>query len=145
MGRGVLVMPRRRIIPYNPRLKLRARELRQNATLSEILLWQQVKGKKLLGFHFQRQRPVDHYIVDFFCSELMLAIEIDGITHDTNHDHDRIRQARLESLGLTVLRFLDLDVKTNLKGVIAVITDWIERHTPPSEPEVHQAPLSRGD
>lgn len=72
---------RRKIIPYNPALKEKARELRNNSTISEIFLWQFLKGKQMLGYDFHRQKPLDEYIVDFFCNELMLAIEIDGESH----------------------------------------------------------------
>jgi very-short-patch-repair endonuclease len=54
-------------IYYNPKLKERARELRNSSTLSEILLWNELKQKKILGFQFYRQRPIGNYIVDFFC------------------------------------------------------------------------------
>ena len=72
---------KRNILPYNPALKDKARELRNNSTKTEILLWTFLKGRQLRGFDFHRQRPIDEYIVDFFCSELMLAIEIDGVSH----------------------------------------------------------------
>lgn len=69
-------MKRRKIIPYNPALKEKARELRNNSTKTEILLWLNLKGKQMRGYDFHRQKPIDNYIVDFFCNELMLAIEI---------------------------------------------------------------------
>ena len=72
-------MKRKRIFQYNSKLKERARYLRSNGTLSEVLLWRHLKGKQMLGFDFDRQKPIDNYIVDFFCNELMLAIEIDAI------------------------------------------------------------------
>ena len=55
--------------------------LRKNSTLSEVLLWNELKGKKLMGIDFHRQKPIGNYIVDFFSPELRLVIEIDGITH----------------------------------------------------------------
>ena len=73
---------RRKIISYDPRLKELARRLRKESTFSEILLWKHLKGEKMRGYDFHRQKPMDNYIVDFFCSELMLAIEIDGISHE---------------------------------------------------------------
>ena len=62
-------------------LKEKARELRNNSTTSEIKLWMYLKNKQMLGYDFHRQKPLDEYIVDFFCNELMLAIEIDGLSH----------------------------------------------------------------
>jgi len=120
---------RRKIIPYNPKLKQLARNLRNNSTLSEMLLWEYLKGKQMRGFDFHRQKPIDNFIVDFFCSELMLAIEIDGDSHDWKAEEDEQRQKRLESLGVRFLRFQDIDVKQNMDGILKVIEDWIEKHT----------------
>ena len=72
---------KRKIIPYNPKLKELARELRNNSTKAEIILWLKLKNKQLYGYDFHRQKPIDNYIVDFFCQELMLAIEVDGYSH----------------------------------------------------------------
>ena len=94
-------MPRRKIIPYNPALKPLARRLRKEGTLGEVLLWNELKGKKLCGVSFYRQRPIEEYIVDFFCPEQMLAVEVDGSNHGFRGDEDLERQARLESLGVT--------------------------------------------
>ncbi len=118
-------MKRKRIFQYNSKLKERARYLRNNSTLSEVSLWRHLKGKQMLGFDFDRQKPIDNYIVDFFCNELMLAIEIDGDSHDSKVEYDKNRQTKLESLGLHFLRFSDLDVKSNMEGVISTIETWI--------------------
>jgi len=71
-------------IYYNPKRKTLSRELRKKSTLSEDLLWKIVKGKKIKGYQFMRQKPIGDYIVDFFCSKLKLVIEIDGISHNDN-------------------------------------------------------------
>ena len=62
---------RRKISPYNPKLKPLAKALRKNMTFSEVLLWNELKQKKMLGHDFDRQRPIDNYIVDFYCKDLM--------------------------------------------------------------------------
>jgi len=85
-----------------------ARKLRNNSTLAEVLLWQQIKGKKL-GYDFDCQKPIGNYIVDFFCRELMLAIEIDGSSHDYKSEYDLNRQRNLKEKGITIVRFDDLD------------------------------------
>jgi very-short-patch-repair endonuclease len=121
-------MPKRRIIPSNPMLKSLARELRTHSTLSEILLWQQLRGKKMLGYDFDRQKPIDDYIVDFFCKDLRLAIEIDGESHREKYHHDSQRQARLEQLGVCFLRFPDRMVKQEMSTVLRCIQNWIELH-----------------
>jgi very-short-patch-repair endonuclease len=92
-------MTQNKIIPYNPKLKELARELRKNSTLSEVILWNEIK-KKAPGYEFHRQVPIDEYIIDFFCHELLLAIEIDGSTHDYKYDYDIYRQSRLEKYGI---------------------------------------------
>ncbi len=72
-----------------------------------------------------RQKPIGEYIVDFFCSKLKLVIEIDGESHVDKHEKDKIRQQNLERLSLSFLRFSDLDVKTNLNGMLQIIENWI--------------------
>ncbi len=121
-------MSRREIIPYDFKLKEHSRDLRKHSTLSEVLLWNQLKRKQMRGYQFLRQRPIDKYIVDFFCSELMLAIEIDGESHnlEAQIEKDPVRQKRLESLGIRFLRFTDSDVKRNMNGVLQRIAAWID-------------------
>ena len=84
-------MKRRKIIPYNPKLKEFARKLRNDSTFSEILLWSYLKKKQMRGFDFDRQKPIDSYIVDFYSKDLMLAIEIDGESHYGNEKRDEER------------------------------------------------------
>ncbi len=118
--------PKRKIIPYNPALKEKARELRNNSTKTEILLWMYLKGRLGRGYDFHRQKPIDEYIVDFFCSELMLAIEIDGLSHIGKEEYDSYRQRRLEEFGVRFLRFKDEDVFYNNDFVVKEIEKWID-------------------
>jgi very-short-patch-repair endonuclease len=115
-------------VRYNPVLTARARRLRNNSTLSEVLLWKELKGKQMMGYDFHRQKPIDQYIVDFFCPKLMLAIEIDGTSHIGKAEKDKKRQNKLENLGIKFLRFGDLDVKRDKEGVLRAIKRWIEMH-----------------
>lgn len=127
-------MKKTNIIPYNPKLKSFARDLRKNSTLAEILVWMNIKGR-VLGCEFHRQVPIDEFIVDFYCHELKLAIEIDGYTHDYKYDYDLKRQRRLEGLGIRFLRFSDEEVKKHMNDVIRMITREIEgkrRNIPPT-------------
>ena len=121
-----------KIIPYNQNLKALAKELRQNMTLSEVLLWNELSGKKMHGFDFDRQRPIDNFIVDFYCKELNLAIEIDGDSHDYKYEEDLKRQEKLESLGVLFLRFLDVDVKKDMNNVLREIEHWVLEHKEPT-------------
>lgn len=113
------------IIPYNPKLKEYARYLRKNSTLSEVILWQKIK-KKSLGVEFHRQVPLLDYIVDFYCHELLLAIEIDGNSHLHKYDYDNQRQSRLEQYGISFIRFDDGDVKNNLLHVLVSIQQKVD-------------------
>ena len=122
-------MPRRKILPYNPKLKPLARKLRNNSTKSEVLLWNYLKGKQLKGLDFHRQKPIGNYIVDFFCNELMLAIEIDGESHYGNEKKDEERQREIEKFGIEFLRFDESEIYYNLANVIKTIEVWVEAHT----------------
>ena len=117
-------------ISYNPKLKTLSRKLRNNSTLAEILLWNELKSRKMYDCQFMRQKPIGDYIVDFYCSNLNLVIEIDGISHEGKFHPDMKRQRFLESQGLIVLRFNDLDIKKNKPNVLRVIGGWIEDNPP---------------
>ena len=120
------------ILPYNPKLKEKARHLRNNSTKTEIRLWLYLKGRQMMGYEFHRQKPIDNFIVDFFCRELMLAIELDGYTHTFEEvaDRDEKKEQRLRELGVRVKRFRDEDVMNNIEGVMKEIKDWVKKHTP---------------
>jgi very-short-patch-repair endonuclease len=112
---------------YKKHLKLYARELRKAGNLSEVLLWNELKGNKL-GLHFLRQKPVGKYIVDFYCHALSLAVEIDGAaTHDGKVEYDERRQKELEAMGVRVVRCRDAEVRRNLNGVVQMIQAEILR------------------
>ena len=119
-------------ILYNPELKQRARELRKQGVLSEVLLWSQIKCRKMCGYQFMRQKPIGDYIVDFYCSKLKLVIEIDGESHDGRFSYDMQRQSFLESIGLIVLRFNDIDVKRDISNVLMAIEGWVKMNNPPN-------------
>ncbi len=136
-GGGVLLNK----IFYNPKLKELARQLRNNSTKAEIKLWNYLRGSQLLGFDFHRQKPIDNYIVDFFCNKLMLAIELDGYTHSFEEVFvkDKAKVQRLSELGITVLRFTDEEAINNIDGVLEKIRElilWLdkEKDTHPSIP-----------
>ena len=116
-----------KILPYNPILKDLAKQLRQQGILSEVLLWKKIK-KKSLGVEFHRQVPVDNYIIDFYCHEIMLAIEVDGNSHINTEIqiNDIKRQEILENLGVKFIRFNDLDIKKNMNDVIRCLQFKIE-------------------
>ena len=122
-------MVQNKLIPYNPKLKQLARELRKNSTLSEVLLWKELKNRAL-GIQFHRQVLLDEFIVDFYCHEVMLVIEIDGRSHDGERAYkaDVKRQSKLEALGVHFLRFNDIDVKRDMSNVLRGIEGWLEAY-----------------
>ncbi|MBC6997703.1 DUF559 domain-containing protein [Cytophaga sp. FL35] len=115
-----------RIIPYNPKLKELARQLRQNSTLAEVLLWQKIKNRAY-GVQFYRQVPILEYIVNFYCHELMFAIEVDGNSHDHKYEYDADRQAKLEEQGVKFLRLGDHEVKKEMFSVLLKIEETINQ------------------
>ena len=128
-------MAKRKIIPYNPKLKDFAKELRNNSTKSEIILWLKLKGKQMYGYDFHRQKPIDNYILDFFCYELMLGIEVDSYSHEFLEvfNKDGLKEKRMNELGISVLRFSDFQVLNDMENVLRAIEFYIEeyeKHTP---------------
>ena len=105
-------------IPYNKTLTQKARENRKNPTAAEKKLWYEIlESKRLDNLKFTRQKPLDEYIVDFYCAELMLAIEIDGDTHIDQKQYDKRRTENLNKYGVEVVRYTNAEVLNNLEGV----------------------------
>lgn len=98
-----------------------ARELRNNATDVELLLWRRLRNRQLEGVKFRRQQPIETYIVDFVSFDKKIVIELDGGQHSENSDYDAHRDACLIANGFTVLRFWNNDVIENIEGVLEVI------------------------
>ena len=118
---------KRHIIPYNQGLKEFAKQLRRTMTFSELVLWNDIKNGQLMGYDFDRQRPIGNYIVDFYCKDLQLALEVDGVTHldEKAIVHDKIRQLELEKAGVSFLRFNALLVVNKVEAVTREIANWI--------------------
>ncbi len=112
-------------IPYNKKLIKNARKLRNNSTLAEVILWNELKAGKLRGYKFNRQKPIGKFIVDFYCKKLSLVVEIDGESHIGNELNDIKRVDKLEKLSLYVLRFDDIVVKQALDIVMNKLNDYI--------------------
>ena len=117
-----------KIIPYEPHLKEYAKILRKNSTLSEVLLWNKIKNKAF-DVQFHRQVPILNYIVDFYCHEINLAIEIDGDSHLYKYDYDLKRQNEIEKYNIKFIRFSDADVKNNMFSVLLSLEEIINELT----------------
>ncbi|KAE9534159.1 hypothetical protein A1D25_07075 [Ursidibacter arcticus] len=115
--------------PYSKSLKPLSQKLRTEQTDAERKLWQQINRDQLLGFRFNRQKPLLNYIVDFYCSKAKLIIELDGSQH-YNPDYqekDRLRDAELNSLGFTVMRFSNNEIYLEIEAVIEQIYLFLEK------------------
>jgi very-short-patch-repair endonuclease len=120
---------------FNKREYIKKRQyLRKNMTKAEIILWSKLKGKHLKGLKFRRQYGINNYVVDFYCPELRLAIELDGNIHGYNSRiaYDMQRQRDIEALGIKVLRYTNNDVIKNIEGVLSDIITTTP-HSPPSQ------------
>ena len=119
---------KRKIVPYDSNLKELARKLRNDSTLGEILLWNHLKGKQMMGYDFHRQKPLLKFIADFYCSELNLVIEVDGDSHqnETQQVKDEAKEYNLTQYDITVLRFLKSEVIRDIDNVLRTIQFYIE-------------------
>ena len=95
-------------------------------TLSEVLLWNELKQRKILGYDFDRLKPLDDFIVDFFCKDLYLAIEVDGDSHNHKQTYkaDVIRQQKIKPMA----RFDDCEVKQDMNSALRTVRIWIEQY-----------------
>ena len=120
----------KKVIPYHPALTELAKEFRKNPTPAEKILWKELKGDKLMGFDFHRQKPIGYYIVDFYCPRLMLAIELDGSVHDSDYGmlRDERRQESIEEFGVRFLRFKNSEIEKNVHQVVTEIETWIKKN-----------------
>lgn len=110
-----------------PELKEFRKELRNKSTAAEELLWKELKSKKLNGYKFRRQHSVGNYILDFYCTEYKLAIELDGFHHFDKYekDYDDARTEYLNELNIKVIRFKNPDVEKNISWVLEEIVKEI--------------------
>lgn len=105
----------------------RAKELRQNMTPEEALLWHELRTNKLAGWHFRRQQVIDGFIVDFYCHAASLIVEVDGGIHETQKEQDAERDAHLLSRGFRILRVTNDEVNKDLQGVLQKILENLKQ------------------
>ena len=103
----------------------RARSLRQADNDAEAALWSELRGRRLNGYKFVRQLPIDRYFADFACREAQLVIELDGSQH-ADSDYDRKRDAEMATLGWAILRLRNFDVFTERRAVLDTILAAVE-------------------
>lgn len=126
---------------YNakPQIFERARNMRKNMTETELLLWEKLKGKKILGLRFRPQHPIDIFIADFYCHPIQLVIEVDGGIHKSKDqkEYDLGRTAELNYLGIEVVRFTNDEIEKDLNKVIKTI----KRKCLTRQSEIRESPL----
>lgn len=117
------------MLKYNQRLKALSRDLRNNLTDSERMLWSRLCRKQILGVPFYRQKPIGEYIVDFYAPKVSLVIEIDGSQHldEAQMQKDKLRDEYLQGQGLEVLRFYNIDIFKNIEGVMEMIYGFVNQ------------------
>ena len=119
--------PRLRVSPEMQRKMLEtARQFRKEPTISEAILWQALRGKKLDGLKFRRQQPIGNFIVDFYNSAFRLVVEVDGSVHDSQVEIDHVRQEILEQLGMNVLSIKAEEFEKSLPSVLEKIRSKIK-------------------
>jgi very-short-patch-repair endonuclease len=121
-----------------PPLKDRRKELRNKPTESEVLLWKHIRGRQILGKKFRRQYSIGRYIVDFFCVECDIAIELDGAAHfaELKEDYEAERTAFLEAQGIEIMRFENRVLYDNFEAVLETIKEAVRKKclTSPAAP-----------
>ena len=113
---------------YNKSLIQLAKKNKKELTKSAVCIWKYVLSRKqMLGYQFRRERPILNYIADFVCLELMLIIEVDGITHQSEEalKKDQLRDENLNEVGFTVLRFSSWEVLNRINDVSTIIIEWV--------------------
>ena len=113
-------------------IKSKALAMRKRPTRAEKTLWQYLRGKRLRGFRLRRQQPIDRYIVDFYCRQAQLVVEVDGSSHDTAEaaEYDEQRTRFLEELGLSILRFGNEQVIYEIDAVLNTIAEHLPGESP---------------
>ena len=115
-------------MPISKQILERAKELRARQTDAERFLWQVLRGRNFGGFKFRRQKPIGNYIVDFYCAEKRLAIELDGGGHadDQQAEYDQQRTKALTHKGITLLRFWNHEIFQETEAVLKTIWEKLQ-------------------
>ncbi len=140
MGQHEKIITQQRVAPGK---LARAKQLRHTMTPAEHALWQHLRGNRLAGLHFRRQQVIDGLIVDFYCHQAGVVVEVDGPVHEGQVDYDDSRTRWLEGRGLRVIRYTNAEVEANLDAVLAHIqTTCVERISAKPPSSAHDSPFS---
>ena len=142
-------MPKQNKDRISSAIKQRAKEIRVEQTLAETKIWKIIRNRQLGGYKFRRQHPIGRFIVDFFCEQAHLIIELDGDSHADQVEYDRDRTKWLQDRGYHVIRFTNRQVHQNLEGVAENVLEecrllsgekWVKYH-PHSDAPSPQLPM----
>jgi type I restriction enzyme M protein len=112
--------------------KIFARSLRKDQTKTEKIVWELIRDRKFMNYKFRRQHVIEGYVVDFYCHELKLGIEIDGGIHIKRKDYDKLRQEAIESEGITLIRIKNRDILNCKRSVLVKLKEAIGLSPTPS-------------
>lgn len=112
--------------------KIFARTLRKDLTKTEKLVWELLRKRKFMGFKFRRQHVLEGFVLDFYCPELKLGIEIDGRIHLKQKDYDKARQDIIESKGVTIVRVANMEILHEKRSILRTLEQLIESSSTPS-------------
>ena len=112
-------------VRYLSQLRLLSRSNRKNPTEAERKIWTEVLMKRKTGYKFLRQKPIDRFVLDFYCSELNLAVEVDGSSHNNKRGYDEARDEFLQQIGIKTIRFTNDEILNDIDGVKRKITNFV--------------------
>jgi very-short-patch-repair endonuclease len=105
--------------------KVFARSLRKEQTPEEAIVWEQLRNRKFMNLKFRRQHDIEGFIIDFYCHELRLAVEIDGRIHDKQKDYDELRQELIASKGIKFVRVTNDEVNSDVNVLLDRIMSFV--------------------
>jgi very-short-patch-repair endonuclease len=114
----------RRLLFQSPGIKFRRQELRNNATVPEKQLWERLR-KRQLGYKFTRQYSVGNYILDFYCPEKKLGLEIDGEIHNQQKEKDEYRTRTIKELGIKIARFNNSEIENDINSILNKLKSYL--------------------
>jgi len=122
--------PKNGAISYLSELTELSRQNRSNPTEAELKIWKEILCERKTGYIFLRQKPINRFIVDFYCSQINLAIEIDGEIHIKNRRYDEARDGFLKQIGIDTIRFSNYEVLNEIEAVRLKILSLVKRRSP---------------
>lgn len=112
--------------------KIFARQLRKESTKAEKIVWELIRSREFMGLKFRRQHVIEGFVLDFYCHEMKLGIEIDGSVHFRRKDHDKLRQEVIESENINIIRITNKEIAENKRSILEKIKEAVREPITPS-------------